>query len=732
MIEDLNSDTEQDNVTSTSGGLGFLSPTSSDQDELSPSQSEKASAALTEGRGESAQQEQRLSLKNVVRIIDEKFNKAKTYRRSDEDRWLDAYNNYRGVYEAYTDKEKSKATIKITKTKVHAAYAQITEVLFAGQKFPIGIIPSKIPFGVASKLSINKDPKSQDPNKQADRVPLSGLFDTDILEKAGIASKKIEEAAQKGLVKEGATGDPEEVVFEPNKAGSELMEMNIQDQLAESNANKEIRNFCFDLSLFGHGVVKGPLGETIQHPYWDNSGKYKPREEFEPRIKHVSIWDFYPDPDARKIEEAEYTIQRHRFSKTQLRDLKRQKNFISSEIDYAINMGSDYTPEYWENQLEDSSQDRPDNRYEVLEYWGYVDKTDIDELDIDVPKEFDEFDQMQANIWTCNGVVIRAVLNPFKPMRIPYHSCPYELNPYSFFGIGVAENMKDTQLIMNGFMRMMIDNAALSSNIILEVDEDSLSPGQSMDIYPGKVFKRMSGAPGQAIFATKFNNVTNECMLVFDKARQLADEATGMPSYSHGMSGVQNVGRTASGMSMLMGAAAQNIKSVVRNIDDYLLVPLGKDMVAFNMQFNYDKKFVSDIEVVARGTESLMRNEVRSQKILQFLQLTANPLDAPLTKREYLLKELSKSLDLDPELTINNTKDAKVRAMLYSEMQGLMTPPGQEPQGGPAPQPPQGVPQLGGIAGESAGIPAPQGAETGGVGPATPQLPDEQGFSGNI
>ncbi len=27
-------------------------------------------------------------------------------------------------------------------------------------------------------------------------------------------------------------------------------------------------------------------------------------------------------------------------------------------------------------------------------------------------------------------------------------------NPYSFFGIGVAENMEDTQLMMNGFMRM--------------------------------------------------------------------------------------------------------------------------------------------------------------------------------------------------------------------------------------------------------------------------------------
>ena len=132
--------------------------------------------------------------------------------------------------------------------------------------------------------------------------------------------------------------------------------------------------------------------------------------------------------------------------------------------------------------------------------------------------------------------------------------------------------------LMNGFMRMAVDNAALSSNLLIEVDETNLVPGQDLSVYPGKIFRRQAGAPGQAIFGTKFPNVTQECLQMFDKARQLADESTGMPSYAHGMTGVMSVGRTASGMSMLMGAAAQNIKAVVRNIDDYLLAPLGKSL----------------------------------------------------------------------------------------------------------------------------------------------------------
>ena len=36
--------------------------------------------------------------------------------------------------------------------------------------------------------------------------------------------------------------------------------------------------------------------------------------------------------------------------------------------------------------------------------------------------------------------------------------------------------MDDTQTLMNGFMRMAIDNAALSGNLIIEVDETNLVP----------------------------------------------------------------------------------------------------------------------------------------------------------------------------------------------------------------------------------------------------------------
>lgn len=291
------------------------------------------------------------------------------------------------------------------------------------------------------------------------------------------------------------------------------------------------------------------------------------------------------------------------------------------------------------------------------------------EKEVPVDDDIDDEDMVNVNVWVSHNEILRLVINPFNPARIPYYAAPYEVNPYSFFGIGVAENMEDTQLLMNGFMRMAVDNAALSGNLILEVDETNLVPGQDFDLYPGKVFRRQAGAPGQAIFGTEFPNVANQNMMLFDKARVLADESTGLPSYSYGQTQIQGVGRTASGISMLMNAANGSIRTVVKNLDDYLLAPLGKALFAFNMQFDFDPEIKGDLEVSARGTESLMATEVRSQRLMQFLGVVSNPVLAPFAKLDQIVREIANSLDLDPDKVTNNMADAAIQAEILKTMQ---------------------------------------------------------------
>ena len=661
------------------------------------------------------------NVSSIIPFIVERYNRAEDYRYQDEARWLRAYRNYRGLYSPdvqFTEAEKSRVFIKVTKTKTLAAYSQIVDVLFANNKFPLSIEPTELPEGVVEDVHFDpKEPEElrgdadlESPYGFADdgkEFP-KGATERSLQEKLGVFQNKLEGVSDQ--LKAGPGKTPTAIEFSPAMVAAKKMQKKIHDQLEESGANKNLRSSAFEMALFGTGIMKGPFATDKEYPNWGDDGEYDPLFKTVPQVSHVSCWNFYPDPDANNMDEAQFVIERHKMSRSQLRGLKKRPYFRDTVIDECIAMGENYNKKYWEDDLTDYAPEHGIDRFEVLEYWGMVDTDMLEEQGVDIPDELKDFDELQANVWVCNNKLLRMVLNPFKPAKIPYCAAPYELNPYSFFGIGIAENMDDTQTLMNGFMRMAVDNAVLSGNLLIEVDETNLVPGQDMSIYPGKVFRRQSGAPGQAIFGTKFPNVSSENMQLFDKARQLADESTGLPSFSHGQTGITGVGRTASGISMLMGAASGHIKTVIKNVDDYLLRPLGEGFFRFNMQFDFDKEIKGDLEVKARGTESLMKNEVRSQRLMQFLQIASSPALAPFAKFQYIIREIAKSMDLDPDKVTNNMSEAALQAELMKQFQGDQ-------------------PQPGAPAGADAMDPT--GAGGGNIGMGQAPVPGEQGFSGN-
>ena len=668
----------------------------------------------------------------VIGFVEDKYSKAEKARYSDEQRWIKAYQNYRGIYGPdvqFTSTEKSRVFVKVTKTKVLAAYGQIVDVLFGSNKFPIAINPTVLPEGISESVSFETDANIQSAKEKQGDIPgdeaklKPGETIIDLRERLGGLRSKL--SPVEDMLEDGPGTTPSKITFHPAMVAAKKMEKKIHDQLEESNAKKQLRIAAFETALFGTGVMKGPFALDKEYPSWSEDGEYTPTIKTVPQTSSVSIWNFYPDPDANNMDEAEYVIERHKMSRSQMRALKRRPFFRSNAINTAIEIGESYSKEWWEQVMEDADQETRSERFNVLEFWGYVDTEILKDHDIDIPKDLQDQDQLSVNIWICNGQVLRLVMNPFTPAILPYYAVPFEVNPYSFFGIGIAENMDDTQTLMNGFMRMSVDNAALSGNLLIEVDETNLMPGQDLSIYPGKVFRRQGGAPGQAIFGTKFPNVSNENMQMFDKARVLADESTGFPSFAHGQTGIQGVGRTASGISMLMSAANGSIRTVVKNVDDYLLGPLGKAFFHFNMQFDYDDEIKGDLEVKAEGTESLMANEVRSQRLMQFLGVVQNPVLAPFAKMDYIIREIAKSMDLDPDKLTNSMGDAAIQAEILKKFQAENPPevdPNAPQQGAPAPQEqaPAGV-QVQDTTGSGGGQ----------VGTGTAPVPGEQGFSAN-
>jgi hypothetical protein len=668
-------------------------------------------------------------------FIKTRFEDSENGRRSYELRWLQAYKNFRGIYDSttqYRDSERSKVFIKITKTKVLAAYGQIVDILFANKKFPLVVEPTPIPEGI-EEFAHMKTPLDEmtDPyGFEGDGNELMpGALSIKQPHKLGTYGDEFPDMLAKGPAK---LGEPQ---VKPAQKMAMRMEKCIHDQLLDSNAVSVFRKAIFESALLGTGIIKGPFNFYKRVHNWgkDENGNrvYEPYEKVVPRVEAVSVWDFHPDPSATSMDDCEYVIQRHRMNRQQLRSLVKRPYFDAQAIEECLAEGPNYEDKYYEDTIreDDTEPYYQENRFEVLEYWGSIDKKYANEVGLEGSETMSEFDQVQVNVWVCGGMILRCVMNPFTPARLPFQAFPFEINPYQLWGVGVAENMEYSQKLMNGHYRMAIDNLALAGNLVFDVDEASLVPGQNMDIFPGKIFRRQSGVTGTAINGLKFPNTAPENIQMYQISRQLADEDTGIPSILHGQTGVTGTGRTAAGLSMLMGSAGLAMKTVIKNIDDHLLKPLGESLFQWNMQFNESMEDIQgDLEIKPRGVAAVMQKEVRTQRLTALLQTVANPMLAPFIKIPNLIKELAIAQDIDPDTLVNDQNEAQ----LYAEMLKGMMANAQQGTGedGVASGQQQGMEQSGGVPQQPEGTDS-QGNGNGTIGVGATPTAGETGFTGN-
>ena len=671
--------------------------------------------------------------------VKQKFEEAENGRYSHEQRWLQAYKNFRGVYDsttAYRDSERSKVFVRITKTKVLAAYGQIVDILFANKKFPLVVQHTPVPEGIAEFAHMETPLDQMEPEDPYGfagdgREMLPGALGAEPSQEflGGLQGEYGSLPLAEGPAK---MGEPQ---ISPAQIAALNMEKTIHDQLLDTNAVNVFRNAIFESSLLGTGIVKGPFNFYKRVHKWgrdeDGEREYQPYEKVVPRIEMVSAWDFHPDPSATSIDDCEYVIERHRLNRQQLRALIKRPHFISEAIEECLAKGPNYEDKYYEDTIREDETEPyiSDSRYEVLEYWGVLDSKLANAAGFAEADLMSEFDELQVNIWVCGNMILRCVLNPFTPARIPYQVFPYEVNPYQLWGVGVAENMEDAQKLMNGHVRMAIDNLALAGNLVFDVDEASLVPGQNMDIFPGKIFRRQSGVTGTAINGLKFPNTAGENLQMYQISRQLADEETGIPSIMHGQTGVTGTGRTAAGLSMLMGSAGLSMKTVVKNIDDMLLKPLGEAYFQWNMQFNKDAPdIVGDLEIKPRGVAAVMQKEVRSQRLTTLLQTVSNPMLAPFVKIPNLMRELAISQDIDPDSLVNDANEAQLYAKMLQGMMANAQQSASAEAGSAGEQ--QGMAPDGGVPQGSQGSDD-SGRGNGTIGVGTAPSAGEAGFSGN-
>ena len=316
------------------------------------------------------------NIEPLVAEIQSKFQACSNKRQDDENRWLQAYHNYRGQYYKnvhFTQHEKSRVFVKVTKTKVLAAYGQIIDVLFGTGKFPLIIQETKVPEGIAEYAHMNPMKEQMGDENMEPTPSIEGNLEYQpgqpITEESSdlgypgdgkdlapgstfnsLGSKwlgGLEEKYAEADLSEGPAKLPEFPQIKPAQIASRQLQKLIEDQLDESNANIILRSAIFESCLLGTGIIKGPFtyNKTL-HKYNlsgnGNAREYAPDIVKVPKIEFCSIWDFYPDPNARSMDECEYVIQRHRMNRHLFKDLINRPFFSKEKIEECLIMGPTY------------------------------------------------------------------------------------------------------------------------------------------------------------------------------------------------------------------------------------------------------------------------------------------------------------------------------------------------------------------------------------------------------
>mgnify|MGYP003300584421 FL=1 len=445
---------------------------------------------VTEKKNQDAE-EQSAELSSFGARLKNLYEEYKDSRSEIEDEWIKDLRQYSGKYEPdvlaklEAQGNRSKVYVGLTRTKVMAAYSRVIDLIFQpGEPF----------------FSIEPTPNPEiDPLRQArmlnqavaEIMQVSGAEDIseveDLVQQRSMELQKEIRDNAKDIARESA----------------KLMSLEIEDFLVENNTDERMKDAILEMCLFGSGAMKVGTFKVEKQAHWRRGADGYAmimEEDIVPEVDSVSIFDLYPDPYATSMDDADGIFRRHILTRKQFGELKDVAGFDKDKLNVLLEKHTDGNHDEAQHEKDRRSisgvnEYAESTRFEVLEYWGCVSGHDLAESGVDLGKDAELSDEYQANVWICDHHVLKAQINPIMGgYKSPYLIVPYERNPHQFWGVGVARMMRDSQQTMNAAVRIYLDNTAISSAPMVEVNTDLLAAGEDpTDLHPWRIFLREGG-----------------------------------------------------------------------------------------------------------------------------------------------------------------------------------------------------------------------------------------------
>ncbi len=505
-----------------------------------------------------------------------------------------------------------------------------------------------------------------------------------------------------------AKEEAENYIQQEARAKAELMETKMEDQLVEGGYLLALDQFLSDLTTFKAAVVKGPVVRNRANLAWQPDNTLDVVNELRPEWERVDPFNLYPAPWARDLQTAPF-IERHRLTRTDLNALIGVPGYSEDSIRQVLSLYDTGLLKFITTI--DSQKAMAEGRntltsmvnndlIDALQYWGSVPGSLLIDWGLKPTEVPDPTKEYEVECWLVGDYVIRAVLNPDPLGRRPYYHTSYERIPGTFWGNSMFDLMKDCQDMCNSAARALASNMAVSSGPQVWVNTDRLPNGEEVtNMYPWKVWQGTSDPMGSTAAPITFfqpNSNAEALMQVYSQFSSLADDYTGIPRYMTGTEGTPGAGRTASGLSMMIGNASKIIKQVIAGIDQYIIEPMITRLYQHNMQYGDDADMKGDVNIVALGAMSLVTKDAAQVRRNEFLQVV---LTSPLAQQivgvdgaAQLLRETVKTLDMDtdqivPPLSVIKQRQAAAQAQAVM-MAAAQAQHGMAPQGGPSGAPP--------------------------------------------
>ncbi len=456
--------------------------------------------------------------------------------------------------------------------------------------------------------------------------------------------------------------DAKEKARELARRAAEEVNKIMQSQLEEGGFYDAITDFIDDFVTYPTAILKGPVFRLRDKLVWNGNN---------PEVSEDVVYEFtrvdprliYPAPGIATPQDG-YIIEVVRFGYEDLYELIGQDGYNEEAIRTTLRKARRGQLDNWldlDVPGSDDYEDAPEKAHndmagmliDCLEYYGPVFGDLLKQWNIG--EDIDEDAVYDIVAWVIDGEVIKVNLNPDPLGRRPYHIASYENVPGSFWGRGLPDILRDVQGVANASIRALVNNMSLASGPQVVIDIDRLAEGEELtNLTPWRIWQVSSGYNAQSASPVmqffQPNSNAAELLNVLNSMYQLADEFSLIPRYMAGQQPAGTVGRTASGLSMLLNAANKGLKRVVAELDVRVLEPLLRQLYTYDMMYEDLPEYAADIEIVARGAIGVMQEDTLQVRRNEFLQITANPLDSQIIGvegRAAVLREVAKGLGMD-------------------------------------------------------------------------------------